>query len=154
MAGCGRVAGSADNPEVSMQVGSGSKDAWVMAEGPVEAFSLLPPPSRPVALTRGSGDLPSQTADNLFWLGRYAERAEGIARLARVLLRLLEQGPAVLIVSDLLYKKGGLLRNGGMFHNGLHALGHTACSNQDKEARQHKRYAHTVRFLSEIEHGR
>ena len=82
-----RVAGSADNPEVSMQVGSGSKDAWVMADGPVEAFSLLPPPSRPVALTRGSGDLPSQTADNLFWLGRYAERAEGIARLARVLLR-------------------------------------------------------------------
>jgi uncharacterized circularly permuted ATP-grasp superfamily protein/uncharacterized alpha-E superfamily protein len=89
-----RVAGSADNPEVSMQVGSGSKDAWVLADGPIEMFSLLPPPTHPVTLTRGTGDLPSQTADNLFWLGRYAERAEGIARLARVLLRLLEQGPA------------------------------------------------------------
>jgi uncharacterized circularly permuted ATP-grasp superfamily protein/uncharacterized alpha-E superfamily protein len=89
-----RVAGSADNPEVSMQAGSGSKDAWVLADAPVEPFSLLPPPSHPVTLTRGSGDLPSQTADNLFWLGRYAERAEGIARLARVLLRLLEEGPA------------------------------------------------------------
>ena len=89
-----RVAGSVDNPEVSMQVGSGSKDAWVLADGPVETFSLLPSPTRPVTLTRGTGDLPSQTADNLFWLGRYAERAEGIARLARVLLRLLEQGPA------------------------------------------------------------
>jgi hypothetical protein len=37
-----------------------------------------------------------------------------------------EQGPAVLIVSYLLYEKGGLLRNGGMFRNGLHSLGHAA----------------------------
>ena len=62
--------------------------------GRSSSFSLLPPPSHPVALSRGGGDLPSRVADNLFWLGRYAERAEGIARLARVLLRLLEQGPA------------------------------------------------------------
>ena len=89
-----RVARQADSPEVSMQAGSGSKDVWVLADEPVNAFSLLPPPTWPVTLTRGSGDLPSQTADNLFWLGRYTERAEGIARLARVLVRLLEEGPA------------------------------------------------------------
>ena len=31
-------------------------------------------------------DLPSRVADNLFWLGRYAERAENIARLLRTLI--------------------------------------------------------------------
>jgi uncharacterized circularly permuted ATP-grasp superfamily protein/uncharacterized alpha-E superfamily protein len=89
-----RVAGSADNPEVSMQVGAGSKDAWVLAAGPVSHFSLLPAPTAAVALSRGAGELPSQTADNLFWLGRYAERAEGIARLCRVLLHLSREAPA------------------------------------------------------------
>ncbi len=61
------------------------------AGGGVQSAAAAQPPRR---LDPGVGDLPSQTADNLFWLGRYAERAEGIARLARVLLRLLEQGPA------------------------------------------------------------
>ena len=36
---------------------------------------------------------PSRVADNFFWLGRYAERAESIARLARVIcLRLADRG--------------------------------------------------------------
>ncbi len=91
--GLSRVARSADNPEVSMQVGSGSKDTWVLSSAPVGSFSLLPPPSHPVELSRGGGDLPSRTADNLYWLGRYAERAEGIARLARVLTTRLQDAP-------------------------------------------------------------
>ncbi len=89
-----RVARDRDNPDVSMQVGAGSKDTWVMGAGPVSAFSLLPPPSFPVAISRGGGDLPSRAADNLFWLGRYAERAESIARLARVVAARLHDGPA------------------------------------------------------------
>ena len=43
--------------------------------------------NRPVELSRGGSDLPSRAADNLYWLGRYAERAEGVARLARVRVR-------------------------------------------------------------------
>jgi uncharacterized circularly permuted ATP-grasp superfamily protein/uncharacterized alpha-E superfamily protein len=88
-----RVAGNAGNPEVSMQAGAGSKDTWVTAVGPVTPFSLLPPPSHPVELTRGGGDLPSRTADNLYWLGRYAERAEGTARLARVVVARVHEAP-------------------------------------------------------------
>jgi uncharacterized alpha-E superfamily protein len=88
-----RVAGSTDNPEVSMQVGARSKDTWVLASGPVSPFSMLPPPSHAVELSRGGGDLPSRTADNLYWLGRYAERAEGIARLARVVVARLQDAP-------------------------------------------------------------
>jgi uncharacterized circularly permuted ATP-grasp superfamily protein/uncharacterized alpha-E superfamily protein len=103
-----RVAGSADNPEISMQGGAGSKDTWVLSSGPVSSFSLLRPSSHPVELSRGGGDLPSRTADNLYWLGRYAERAEGIARLGRVLTTRLQDAldPTFAPESEL----GGLFR--------------------------------------------
>lgn len=89
--GLTRVSGSADTVVVSMQRGGGSKDTWVLADGPVSDFSLLSARSR-VELTRAGGDLPSRAADNLFWLGRYAERAEGITRLLRgISVRLAER---------------------------------------------------------------
>ncbi len=76
---------------VSMQRGGGSKDSWVLSQGPVSTLSLLPPGDAPLRLSRGGKDLPSRVADNLYWLGRYAERAEGLTRLLRaVLVRLTE----------------------------------------------------------------
>ena len=80
-----RVAGS-DGPVVSMQKGGHSKDAWILWDGPVDTFSMLRPRHQPLELRRGSTDLPSRVADNLFWLGRYAERAENVARLLRTLI--------------------------------------------------------------------
>ncbi len=71
---------------VSMQAGYGSKDAWLLAEGPVGSFTLLRGENEPIAIRRSGIDLPSRAADDLFWLGRYAERAEGIVRLLRALL--------------------------------------------------------------------
>ena len=87
------VGGAADEIDISIARGARSKDTWVISEGEVSEFSLLRPPAQPVALTRGGGDLPSRVADNFFWLGRYAERAESIARLARVIChRLADRG--------------------------------------------------------------
>ncbi len=80
-----RVAG-AEGPVVSMQRGGNSKDAWVLWDLPVDTFSMLRPRNQTVELRRGSADLPSRAADNLFWLGRYAERSECIARLLRCLI--------------------------------------------------------------------
>ena len=86
------VGGSPTEREVSMQRGAGSNDTWVVSGGPVSTFTLLPRASHPIVLSRGGGDLPSRVADNLFWLGRYSERADAIARLARtVSARLAEQ---------------------------------------------------------------
>jgi uncharacterized alpha-E superfamily protein len=84
--GLARSARQADLDNVSIRRGAESHDAWVLASGPasLRGASLAPP--LPVALSRGGGDLPSRAADDLYWLGRYAERAEGIARLARVLI--------------------------------------------------------------------
>jgi uncharacterized alpha-E superfamily protein len=74
-----------------MQQGAASKDTWVLADGPVPAFSLLDPTGQPAELSRGGIDLPSRVADALYWLGRYAERADGMIRLLRgILVRLTE----------------------------------------------------------------
>jgi uncharacterized alpha-E superfamily protein len=84
--GLTRVAYSDESLVVSMQRGGGSKDTWVLSEGPVSEFSLLDPVEQPVDLTRGGRDLPSRVADDLFWLGRYLSRCEGRVRLLRCIL--------------------------------------------------------------------
>lgn len=90
--GLTRFSASADSMIVSMQRGGGSKDTWVLSSGPVDPFSLLPQPGAAIDISRAGGDLPSRVADNLFWLGRYVERAEAMARLARgVMVRLADQ---------------------------------------------------------------
>jgi uncharacterized circularly permuted ATP-grasp superfamily protein/uncharacterized alpha-E superfamily protein len=71
---------------VSMQRGGHSKDAWVLWDGPVDTFSMLHPRNEPVELRRVSRDVPSSVADNVFWLGRYVERAENIARILRPMI--------------------------------------------------------------------
>jgi len=89
--GLTRVSASSDAMVVSMRRGGRSKDTWVLSEGPVNPLSLLGPGGQPVLITRGGNDLPSRVADNLFWLGRYVDRAEGLTRLLRgVLVRLTE----------------------------------------------------------------
>jgi len=68
---------------VSMQRGGHSKDAWVLWDSPVDKFSLLHPRNAPVLLRRELPGVPSSVADNVFWLGRYVERAEHTARIVR-----------------------------------------------------------------------
>ena len=91
--GLARVSPSIDTPVVSMQRGGGSKDTWVLSQGPVDTFSLQQPRNVPLNLSRGvASDLPSRAADHVFWLGRYAERAEHLARMLRcILIRLTGQ---------------------------------------------------------------
>jgi uncharacterized circularly permuted ATP-grasp superfamily protein/uncharacterized alpha-E superfamily protein len=80
-----RVA-EAEGSVVSMQRGGHSKDAWVLWDGPVDTFSMLHPRNEPVELRRVARGVPSSVADNVFWLGRYVERAENIARILRPMI--------------------------------------------------------------------
>ncbi len=77
-----RVGKNSSELDVSILAGEGSKDAWVLSQGPVRRVSLLQSHGKS-QLRRGSADLPSRVADNLFWLGRGIERAESVARLLR-----------------------------------------------------------------------
>lgn len=78
-----RVASGIDSPLVSMQKGGSSKDTWVLSDGPVDNVTLLSATRTPVELRRVGHNLGSRVANHLFWLGRYAERAESTARLLR-----------------------------------------------------------------------
>jgi len=85
--GLARVSPALDEPVVSMQSGGGSKDTWVLSNGPADVFTPQHPRGQPLELNRGGGtNLPSRAADHLFWLGRYGERAEHLARVLRCIL--------------------------------------------------------------------
>ncbi|MBN3814991.1 alpha-E domain-containing protein, partial [Paraburkholderia sp. Ac-20347] len=79
---------------VSMQVGGSSVDTWVLSSQPGTAFSLLPSPMKPSDLRREHRRVSSRAAENLFWAGRYGERAENAVRLCRLILGSLEGSDA------------------------------------------------------------
>jgi uncharacterized circularly permuted ATP-grasp superfamily protein/uncharacterized alpha-E superfamily protein len=85
--GLTRVAGSADGSDgrarVSNQSGAISKDTWVLASEPEKLSGFWLAAGPPVAAVDPEASMSSRAAENLFWLGRYAERAEAMARLLR-----------------------------------------------------------------------
>jgi uncharacterized circularly permuted ATP-grasp superfamily protein/uncharacterized alpha-E superfamily protein len=79
-----RIAEQADARAVSMGDGARAADVWVVSDKAVSASTLLPAADT-VRIKRIAGVVPSRAADNLFWLGRYLERAEATLRLIRAL---------------------------------------------------------------------
>ena len=79
-----RVSNRLDVRAVSMDGNAQSCDVWVLTGRRMEWATLLPSPEDP-PIIRVLGSLPSRAADNLFWLGRYLERAEATLRLVRSL---------------------------------------------------------------------
>ncbi len=79
-----RIAEQADARAVSMGDGARAADVWVVSDKAVSASTLLPAADT-VRIRRIAGVVPSRAADNLFWLGRYLERAEATLRLIRAL---------------------------------------------------------------------
>jgi uncharacterized circularly permuted ATP-grasp superfamily protein/uncharacterized alpha-E superfamily protein len=55
-------------------------DVTVLAEAPVAPVSLLTAPEAQ-RIRRNPGTLPARIADNMFWLGRYLERTEGVTTI-------------------------------------------------------------------------
>lgn len=81
-----RIAPQKGSYAISYQAGGISKDTWVLAAEPEQHISLWLQPRRDQLVKPFSSALPSRSADNLYWVGRYAERAEGAARLLRTVL--------------------------------------------------------------------
>jgi len=79
-----RIAERLDSRAVSMGDGARAADVWVVSGKTVSTSSLLPAVDN-VRIRRIAGWVPSRAADNLFWLGRYLERAEATLRLVRAL---------------------------------------------------------------------
>jgi uncharacterized circularly permuted ATP-grasp superfamily protein/uncharacterized alpha-E superfamily protein len=84
--GLTRFSPSLLSPVVSAQSGGGSKDTWVLTDAPVEPVTLLKPGGQIIRLDRAPADVPSRVADNLYWVGRYAERLEHQVRILRAVV--------------------------------------------------------------------
>ena len=92
--GFARLAANSHDPSaVSLRSGGSVADVWVVSDSPVVADTMLGRPDEAFVRT-ASGVLPSRAADNLFWLGRYVERAEGQMRLTRAYMSRLSETPS------------------------------------------------------------
>lgn len=95
--GLARLAGKNENMS-SMQHGGSSADVWVLgdpsaaraaAEHTTAPRTEQPAPAWAAAPLRHRPPVTSRAAENLFWLGRYTERAENSTRLAQITLQCL-----------------------------------------------------------------
>jgi len=80
--GYARIGRTQDANAITLQRGGTVADVWVISDGPVDKESLTSPVTAPYVRAE-PGILPSRAADNLYWLGRYVERAECVIRLVR-----------------------------------------------------------------------
>ncbi len=79
-----RVSPREQELERSHVSGQMTMDCWISSHHPIDfEATLLPPADAKIVLKRSGDELPSRVAEHLFWLGRYAERAEAVARLLR-----------------------------------------------------------------------
>ncbi len=88
--GLTRVGADQSSTIISNQAGSLSKDTWVIASEPERKISLEDG-NESSSTTREADliSLPSRVVENLFWMGRYAERAEASLRILRTVFMLL-----------------------------------------------------------------
>lgn len=80
--GFARIGKSPDPTAIAMQAGGSAADVWIVGNRQPHQETLLHQTESPYFKSQ-IGALPARSADNLFWLGRYVERAEGAVRLLR-----------------------------------------------------------------------
>lgn len=108
--GFARIGRTEDASAIAMQAGGSAADVWVVGGRKQVRETLLHQADSPFFKSQ-AGALPSRAADNLFWLGRYVERAEGAVRLLRAYhARLMEtadpEAPLVAMTAEYLDKIG------------------------------------------------
>ena len=94
--GLGRVAPATEASTVGNLLGGLGKDVWVLASEPERQETLLPSRETQTPTVTQESEVSSRVADNLFWIGRYAERAEGLVRLLRMTIFKLSERAEVL----------------------------------------------------------
>jgi uncharacterized circularly permuted ATP-grasp superfamily protein/uncharacterized alpha-E superfamily protein len=79
-----RIASSRDDVWIANQAGTRSKDTWVLTSGPERLTGFWLESSDASIRIEPETSMSSRAAENLFWLARYAERAEDLVRQLRV----------------------------------------------------------------------
>lgn len=96
-----------NNIIISNQLGGFSKDTWILSGDESSTLSIKKEQEYVHAQTHAykSDILPSRTAENLFWVGRYAERVLGNARFQRTVMQFVEEANKAFIDNDLNLKQ-------------------------------------------------
>ncbi len=80
--GYARIGKHENASAIALQQGGSVADVWIVSDNTVDTKSLIK--KSPYSIkTHQNAALPSRAADNLLWLGRYAERAEVMMRILR-----------------------------------------------------------------------
>ena len=82
-----RVAPDAKTLRVSNQRGGTSKDFWILGDSPSNEENTRIWQKKTSVAISGLNDLPSLTAENLYWAGRYVGRVLVTARFIRMVMR-------------------------------------------------------------------
>lgn len=82
-----RVAPDGETVRVSNQRGGTSKDFWILDDEPIIEDKSRPWQRKSSVAISGLNDLPSLTAENLYWAGRYVGRTLVNARFLRTVMR-------------------------------------------------------------------
>ncbi|MGC2165441.1 MAG: circularly permuted type 2 ATP-grasp protein [Gallionella sp.] len=91
--GLSRSAPERGDIPISGQMGSISKDTWVLTDRPQDGVEHVSQAGSLAPMAGHNNALPSRAADNIFWVGRYAERAEGSIRFMRATIKKLYINP-------------------------------------------------------------
>ena len=126
--------GRSSSTRLAMQRGGSAADVWIVSRTPVSTETMMAGPKTPF-VRQAVGPLPSRAADNLYWLGRYVERAEHTARLSRAYhARLGEEGPLLEAIREALRAVGS--EPDGRFAGGtadaLSSAAHAAAAIRDR----------------------
>lgn len=82
--GLSRVGRDKESLILTNQAGAVSKDTWILASEPEKQVSLQQSQTLPaMVMAKPHAAFPCRVVENLFWMGRYAERAESALRLLR-----------------------------------------------------------------------
>lgn len=107
--GYARIGARGDATALALRNGGSVADVWIVSDTLVH--NNAPPPKAEPFQRATPSLLPARAADNLYWLGRYVERTEGMIRLARAYhMRLAESGlsddPRVSMIRGYLRQNG------------------------------------------------
>ncbi len=102
--GLSRTSSDALSFIVSNQLGGHSKDTWIISPEPGNVLPL-PKKYQKSLQAASKGILPSNTAENLFWVGRYTERLLGNARFHRTVIQSIAEGNRLMEESDIQTEK-------------------------------------------------
>lgn len=90
--GLGRIGDARQSPVLWQESGGVTKDVWIPAPGargghPVTEVAASSASAQAPVRNRVATEVPSRIGEQLFWLGRYAERLESTTRMLRASLR-------------------------------------------------------------------